>query len=340
MTWYVDKGPDSDVVLSSRVRLARNLCDFPFPNRLNPERAAALSQTVSDAFIGEDKDHKAEYLDVDLGTMAEEDRMALAEKRLISEELARNGECRRAIISRDESVTVMVNEEDHIRVQAIAPGLDLNAAYRKAEAVSMLLEERLPMAYSDKYGFLTACPTNTGTGMRASVMAHLPGLALAGRIQGTVEGLGKMGFAVRGNYGEHSHASGNLFQISNQITLGLSEDEVITDLQRVVGQLVSQERKAREVVSKADPVRLKDQASRSLGLLRYAIRITTEEAMRRISEMRLGVSLGFLPDISEEILNKAMVAIGPASVQKKAGHPMGEEERDIARAEIIRSILG
>jgi protein arginine kinase len=180
MTWYMDRGPDSDVILSSRVRLARNLVGHPFPNRLEKEQAADVSNLVSASFFGETRDRRAEYLDVDLGCLPDEDRMALVEKRLISEDLARFAECRRAIISRDESVSVMVNEEDHIRIQAMSSGFDLNAAYRKAEAVALLLESRLPIAYSGKYGFLTACPTNVGTGMRASVMAHLPGLAMAG----------------------------------------------------------------------------------------------------------------------------------------------------------------
>ena len=339
MTWYMDKGPDSDVILSSRVRLARNLCDLPFPNRLDTERAAALSKTVSDAFIGESRDRRADYLDVDLGCLAEEDRMALAEKRLISEDLARFGECRRAIISRDESVSIMVNEEDHIRIQAMVAGLDLDAAYRKAEAVALLIESRMPIAYSEKYGFLTACPTNTGTGMRASVMAHLPGLAMISMLRGAIESLGKMGFAVRGNYGEHSQASGNLFQISNQITLGLSEDELVADLRRVVAQLISQERKARQAIYDADPVGMRDRASRALGLLRCARRMSSEEAIRLISDVRLGLALGLLSDVTEESLNRAIVSIGPASVQKNAGRLMGETERDVARAETLQSIL-
>ncbi len=339
MTWYMDKGPDSDVILSSRVRLARNLCDRPFPNKLDSARAAALSQEVADAFLGDSRDRRADYLDVDLGCLPEQDRMALAEKRLISEDLARFGECRRAIISRDESVSVMVNEEDHIRIQAMAAGFALDAAYRKAEAVALLLEERLPIAWSDKYGFLTACPTNTGTGMRASAMAHLPGLAMAGLLRGAIESLGKMGFAVRGNYGEHSQASGLLFQISNQITLGLGEDELLTDLKRVVGQLVAQERKARKSVYDKDPVGLDDRASRALGLLRSARRMGSEEAMQLISDVRLGLALRLVDGVTEESLNRAIVSIGPASVQKSAGHPMGEAERDVERARTLHSIL-
>ncbi len=339
MTWYMDKGPDSDVILSSRVRLARNLSDQPFPNKLDSANAAALSRSVSEAFIGQSRDRRADYLDVDLGCLPEEDRMALAEKRLISEDLARFGECRRAIISRDESVSIMVNEEDHIRIQAMAAGLDLDAAYRKAEAVALLLESRLPIAWSDKYGFLTACPTNTGTGMRASVMAHLPGLAMANLLRSAIESLGKMGFAVRGNYGEHSQASGYLFQISNQITLGLSEDELIADLRRVVGQLIDQERKARKAVSAADPVGMDDRANRALGLLRSARRMTTDEAMKLISDVRLGLSLKLISGVTEESLNRAIVSIGPASVQKSAGHPMGETERDVARAKTLQAIL-
>lgn len=339
MTWYMDRGPDSDVILSSRVRLARNLVGHPFPNRLEKEQAAAVSNMVSSSFFGDTRDRRAEYLDVDLGCLPDEDRMALVEKRLISEDLARFAECRRAIISRDESVSVMVNEEDHIRIQAMSSGFDLNAAYRKAEAVALLLESRLPIAYSGKYGFLTACPTNVGTGMRASVMAHLPGLAMAGLLRGAVESLGKMGFAVRGNYGEHSQAAGHLFQISNQITLGLGEDELIADLVRVAGQLVAQERKARKAVYDADPVGLEDRAGRALALLRSARRMSSAEAMALISDVRLGLSLQLVDGVTEESLNRAIISIGPASIQKNAGHPMNEAERDVERAKALHAIL-
>ncbi len=339
MTWYMDKGPASDVILSSRVRLARNLVGYPFPNRLDSSGAGAISQAVTEAFFGASEERRAEYVDVDLGCLPEKDRMALVEKHLISEDLARLGACRRAIISRDESVSVMVNEEDHIRVQAMASGFDLDAAYRKAEAAALLLESRLPIAFHTQYGFLTACPTNVGTGMRASVMAHLPGLAMAGLLRGTVESLGKTGFAVRGHYGEHSKASGYLFQVSNQITLGLGEDELIADLRRVADQLVAQERKARQAVRDADPVGLADRANRALALLRHARRMTSAEAMTLISDTRLGLSLQLVEGVTEEALNRAIVSIGPASIQKQAGQTMNEKERDVERAKALHDIL-
>ena len=197
MIWYIDQGPLSDVVISSRVRLARNLADYPFPQRLTDRQAAEAAQTVTDAFLTGAPEGQKQFLLLDLATLSQEDCQALAEKRLISEEMAASGQCQRAIISQDESVSIMVNEEDHIRIQSMQAGLDLEKAYEAAFAVAVILENNLALAYNDEYGYLTACPTNTGTGMRASVMAHLPGLVMADRIKDTINGLVKLGFTVR-----------------------------------------------------------------------------------------------------------------------------------------------
>jgi len=202
MTWYIDAGPENDVILTSRIRLARNLDHYPFPHRMNKQQSKMAAEEITQAFYGPDKERKRNYLTVDLDAMSEEDQQALAEKRLTSSDLAQQGQNRRVIISRDESISIMINEEDHIRIQSMQPGLNLEDAYQAAAATALTLEGSLALAYSENYGFLTACPTNTGTGMRASVMAHLPGLMMSGRFKDLAESLSKMSFAVRGQYGE------------------------------------------------------------------------------------------------------------------------------------------
>lgn len=339
MTWYIDQGPDSDVIISSRVRLARNLDRYPFPHRLDKKQAKEAAKEIVDAFYGAEKERKRLYVDVDLSTLSAEDLESLVEKRLISEDLAREVPGARAIISRDESVSLMINEEDHIRIQSMKAGLDLEGAYQSAYLVALSLEQTLPLAYSEQYGFLTACPTNTGTGMRASVMAHLPGLVQAGNIRVILESLGKMGFAVRGLYGEHSKAEGNLFQISNQLTLGLSEEDLLSDLRRMVQQLLEQERQARKTLYQKSPVDIEDRAERSLAILRNARLMTNEEAQKLISEVRLGVALGILRDVNPPTLNRISSVIGPASIQKANGRQMNARERDTARASLIRDLL-
>ena len=339
MTWYIDQGPESDVIISSRVRLARNLSSYPFPHRMDSQQAHQAADEIVQAFYMDDAERKKQYLMVDLETLNAEDRLALAEKRLISEDLASSGRHHRAIISRDESISIMINEEDHIRIQSMQAGLNLEQAYAFAARAAMILEQSLPLAYSDKYGFLTACPTNTGTGMRASVMAHLPGLAMAGKIKDTVDGLIKLGFTVRGHYGEHSKSQGNLFQISNQLTLGISEDDLINDLKRMLLQLIEQERKIRRELYRRQPLALEDRVMRAYGLLKSARLISNEESAGLLSDLRLGLSLGLLRELHEADINRLYAAIGPASIQKAHGQAMSPEERDSARAAIIRNLL-
>lgn len=339
MTWYIDQGPESDVILTSRIRLARDLDHFPFPHLMNAQQSHLAADEITQSFFENDSERKRNYLVVDLDGMSEEDQQALAEKRLISPDLAQNGKNRRVIISRDESVSIMINEEDHIRIQSMQSGLNLEEAYKAASSAALILEGSLSMAYSEKYGFLTACPTNTGTGMRASVMAHLPGLAMSGHLKDVIEGLSKMSFAVRGHYGEHSKSQGHLVQISNQLTLGLSEDDLINDLKRMLLQLIGQERKIRREIIRQQPLALEDKVMRSYGTLKNARLMTGEEAAILLSDVRFGISLGLLHGIGEADINRIQSAIGPASIQKAHGRTMSAQERDISRADIIRGLL-
>ncbi|MHB8964148.1 MAG: protein arginine kinase [Saccharofermentanales bacterium] len=339
MTWYIDKGPESDVILSSRVRLARNLCDYPFPNKLN----RAGSEKVAEVILGVLKNiadsKKNRFRIVDMNELGTEDKLALVEKHLISEELTDTRLARYAFIKDDESVSVMVNEEDHIRIQAMEAGLNLEAAFSAAQDIAIYLEKALPIGYHDKYGFTTACPTNTGTGMRASVIMHLPALAITGKVSVIIEKIRKMGYSVRGYYGEHSNSAGNMFQISNQITLGLDEQELISDLKKLINQITKQERALRKELYEKNPVIIEDKVFRSLGLLKYAKILTSEEALRLISDVRMGKALGIIKNPDETSFNRIMSVIGPASIQKAEGRVMDPGERDKARATEVKKEL-
>ena len=339
MTWYIEKGPESDVVLSTRVRIARNLDSYPFPGRLDYTRSKMLADEIIGALKEYNKSHDSDFIVIAMSELGNEDKLSLVEKHLISEELTENGIQRFAVINKDESVSVMINEEDHIRIQAMQSGLNLEKAYETASNIACYIEKKLPVSYHDKFGFLTSCPTNTGTGLRASVIMHLPGLAIAKRIPGIIERIQKMGYSVRGYYGEHSTSSGNMFQISNQITLGLNEEELISDLKKVINQLMEKERAIRKELYEKNPVYVEDMVYRSLGILKYARILTSEESLKMISDVRLGKSLGIIKDIDEESLNRIMNSVGPASVQKSVGRLMEPAERDRTRAVVIRTHL-
>ncbi len=340
MSWYIDNGPESDVIISSRIRLARNLVEYPFPHRMDTGQAAKAADEIVTAFLGDDPERHRAFLTIDLDTLGDIDRLALVEKHLVSEDLARPGKNHRVIISRDESLSIMIHEEDHIRIQAMHAGLDLNGCYALASDASRLFEEKLGVAYNETYGFLTSCPTNTGTGMRASAMAHLPGLVMTGKIRTIVDSLSKMSFAVRGYYGEGSKSQGNIFQISNQLTLGLSEEDLITDLKRILGQVIEQERKARQSLVQTRRLFVEDKIMRSFGLLQQARLVSAEEALGLISDLRLGLSLGLVQGFADADINRLVASLGPASIQKSHGQLMNPEERDAARAKAIRSLFG
>jgi protein arginine kinase len=339
VSWYIEKGPESDVILSSRIRLARNLNTYPFPNRITPDSSEQVAKEIIQALRSYAEKKTTKYLELTMNELSDEEKQSLVEKHLVSEDLTGGLICRLAVIRQDEAVSVMINEEDHIRIQAMEAGLNLEHAYETAKEIACYLEQALPIAYHDQYGFLTACPSNTGTGMRASVIMHLPGIVLAGKTSSLIERIQKMGYSVRGYYGEHSSSQGNMFQISNQITLGLEEEELIGDLKKLIGQVIEQERAIRKDIYGKSPVLIEDMVYRSLGMMKYARILTSEEALKMISDIRLGTSLGILKNIKETHINRLMSLIGPASVQKSAGRVMGSKERDMERAEVIRKEL-
>ena len=339
MSWYTSKGPDWDVVLSSRVRLARDLEGYSFPHRMEDPQMVLLRDKVLGAILALNNKTTNRFVTLNVDLLPEADRQALVEKHLISDDLAKGGAGRSVCISKDESVSIMVNEEDHIRIQVMDAGFSLRQAYKRAEGISVALEKTLPVAYSDKYGFLTACPTNTGTGMRASVMAHLPALTSSGRMKPLIDGLTQAGFAVRGYLGEHSQADGNIYQLSNQITLGISETDILAVFERIVQEVLELERKIRKEIYESNPMKITDRVYRSYGELLYARMITDVEAMKRISDLRLGISLGIFPEHDEVKMAQLSSYIGIANVQKECGELLSPRQQEIRRAEKIRSLL-
>ncbi len=339
MKWYIDSGPQSDVILSSRVRLARNLNGYSFPNRMKRDESASLAKEVLRSLKGIGSDSESKFRVLDMSELGNEDKMALVERHLISEELTEPGIERYAYIRDDESVSVMINEEDHIRIQAMEAGLKLDEAYKAACGIAIHLEKTLSIGYHEKYGFMTACPSNTGTGMRASVIMHLPALAMTEKAGIVIERIRKMGYSVRGYYGEHSTAQGSMFQISNQITLGLDEEELLADLKKLIAQIADQERSARKELFEKHHDMIEDRVFRALGILKYAKILSSEETLQLISDVRLGKSLGIISQPDEINFNRMMSSVGPANIQKNSGKIMDPAQRDKARALIVKKEL-
>ena len=334
--WILAPGPESDVVISSRVRLARNIAGAPFPNRADGEDLKHIFKMVEKA-LGDQDTFSLKV--VDLSEISDLDRMVLAEKYLISPQHAIKGEAKGVAYSDDEVISVMINEEDHLRAQVLYPGFQVQEAYRVVNQLDNVLESKLDFAFSEKYGYLTACPTNAGTGMRASVMVHLPGLALANRIQPMLQAVNQLGLAVRGVFGEGSDAKGNIYQISNQVTLGRTEEEIIDNLNRVTEQIIQQERYWREQLLEQHRDELTDRVMRAYGLLLYAHKMSGEEAVRLLSDAKLGIDLGIIKNVNPSILSELIVLTRPGYLQKIENRALTPEERDLHRADLIQKRL-
>lgn len=335
--WMEGTGPCNEVVVSSRIRLARNLSGFPFPHFSSDENAGEVKELVKNAILGND-DFKeiGDFSYVELQNIDEIDREILVEKHLVSPQHIEKPENRAVFVTQDESVSIMVNEEDHLRIQCLLPGLQLEELWNTADRIDDLLEDKLDYSYSEKKGYLTSCPTNVGTGLRASVMLHLPSLVMAKQINQMVILISQLGLAVRGYYGEGTEAHGNLFQISNQVTMGQTEEEIIKNLMTVTNQIVAQEKATREAIFRDKRLFLEDRIFRAIGTMRFARMTSSQEALKNISEMRLGLELGILKGISYEKINELIVLTRPAFMIKKAGCTLNASERDILRADIIR----
>ncbi len=340
MSWITASGPHADIVLSSRVRLARNVAGVPFSPRASDGDRLRVLQQVREAAAHSALLAGAVLVRVDELTANE--RRLLHERHLVSRELAeldaavaRSGS---AVLVGDEAA-LMVNEEDHLRLQVFRSGFDISGAWERASRLERDLEAHLPLAYHPEFGFLTSCPTNVGTGLRASVLVHLPGLVLTQEIGKVLTGLQQMGLTYRGLYGEGSEVVGNFFQISNQTTLGRAEDELCDHLARVVAHVISRESEARRVLSRDAGYIIEDKLWRAYGTLRYARSLGAEEALNLLSGVRLAVGMFLLGGLSVYTLNKLLVFSQTAHLSLVEGRPLTEVEANLARARYVRSAL-
>ncbi len=337
--WYEQLAPDNDVVISSRVRLARNLENYPFSGRITEEQAVGLVNEVK-AITGllSEKGNRRFY-SCNISTLSEIDKIAMVERHIVSPLLAEKEQTTGLILAEDETVSIMINEEDHVRIQAIVGGMNLEQAYQEADLVDDIAYEKLQFAYDEKYGYLTACPTNAGTGMRASCMVFLPALSSARMIQKLMEEVGKYGVTIRGIYGEGTKSLGSIYQISNQKTLGISESEIIENLKRIVLQVVKQERKRREYMISVNADEIEDQVFRSYGVLKYARQISSDDAMTLLSQLKFGADCGVIKFDREFNVHRLMMGVQPGSLQWTLGKNVGSQSRDQSRAEYIRKEL-
>lgn len=334
---WLESGPQEGPVISSRVRLARNLRDTTFPGWASKEVRNRVWDEAILAFDG--LPESASFMRWRMDKLSALDRELLFERHLISREMAERQAGSGVFVHEDECRAVMVNEEDHIRLQSLQPGMSLQKAWEAADELDNALEKTLSYAFSSKLGYLTACPSNVGTGLRASVMLHLPGLVLTGEIKPVINAVSKIGLAVRGLWGEGSEASGHMFQISNQITLGRPESEIISNLEQIVFEVIEHEKNARIRLMEKQEIRVQDHVGRAYGVLANAALMQTNEALDLLSALRLGIDLGLLPRMARREIDQLFIRIHPAHLQKEAGVSLNPEGRDIKRALLIRKFL-
>ena len=331
--WYIEKGDQGDVVLSTRIRLARNLDEYPFPCRLDIDGKNKVNSLVKSVLFENDSNN---FSFIEMKDLTRQQAVSFAERHLISPEFAVKKDGSALVISSDESVSIMLCEEDHIRLQVMKAGLALEEAFDIADKIDNVLDSKLNYAFDERIGYLTQCPTNLGTAMRASVMLHLPALTRCGQISRLANTVSKLGLTIRGAYGEGSHPGGDIYQISNQITLGITEETAIANLKSIVLQLVAQERAAAAEMIK-NPVE-EDKIYRALGVLRNARLLSTDEFMELISVVRLGAARGVLETNLEKI-NELIVSMQPATVSVMNANADSAAQRDAVRAAAVRAAL-
>ncbi len=332
------RGLFSDVVISSRIRLARNAAGFTFLPCLSPEQQQAVLEMFKAALLGLDVDGETFFMDVDQASPVE--RELLTERHLISRRLAQGGGPRGVVIAGGEAFAAMINEEDHLRMQVLAAGLDLYSCWERIDRIDDRVEQQVEYAFDRRYGYLTACPTNLGTGIRVSVMLHLPALKMTGQIDKVLAAARDSDLAVRGLFGEGTDAVGDLFQLSNQVTLGVSEAQVVEDfVSRIVPKIAAYEQEARKTLLAKRPQSLDDKIQRALGVLQNACLISSQEALFLLSNVRLGVNLGRIEKVDIATVNDLFMLTQPAHLQLRAGRMLDAEQRDSLRAQILRSRL-
>lgn len=335
--WLRGIGTEPDIVMSSRVRLARNLAMYPFLNRADDETRSEIEKTLRETVMECNFGAANSYVEV--GRLDRLDRQFLVERQLISRELSESHGSRGVCFTEGEKVSLMINEEDHLRIQVFQSGFDLDSCWKQISRIDDQLEARVQYAFSEQLGYLTACPTNVGTGIRVSVLLHLPALVMTGEIKKVVHALQKISLTVRGLYGEGSQAMGDFYQISNQITLGRGEELLVRNVQEVVPRIITYERLARETLLKENRPTIHDKISRAFGTLRSAQSISSQETMDLLSSVRMGVSLGFIDDLSIPTVNELFLQTQPAHLQKLRRGSLDSKERNAARAGYLRQRL-
>lgn len=336
--WLRGSGPMSDIVISSRIRLARNVAGLPFLSRASRQQRQMLEARIRDVLLGAQLSPQTLYVDLDHAP--EIDRQLLVERHLISKQHAAAEGARGVAVGENETLSVMINEEDHLRIQVLRSGLQLDEAWDQINAVDDTLESKLDFAFHARFGYLTACPTNVGTGIRVSVMLHLPALKLTGEIEKVFRAAKELKLAVRGLYGEGTEATGDFYQISNQTTLGKTEEEIISDFRHIViPRIIDFEHHARRTLLNDHTVALDDKVGRALGLLRSARLMATEETLFLLSHLRMGVNLGRVKDVDIRTINEMFLLTQPAHLQKISGRKLEGDVRRAARADYIRQRL-
>jgi protein arginine kinase len=336
--WLKGTGPNSDIVISSRIRLARNLNRQPFPHWANKKQSEQVADAIIEA-AGRVGDLK-QTTTFKLAELDAVDKQFLVERHLMSHDHAQKTDSKAVIIDNEEIISIMVNEEDHMRMQVMQSGFNLYETWGIASKIDDNLAKELPYAFLPDWGYLTACPTNTGTGMRGSVMLHLPALVMTRQIDRVLAAIAKLSFNTRGLYGEGTQALGNFFQISNQVSLGHSEDEIIGNINGIIRQIIEQEHQARELMFSKNRALLEDKINRSFGILKSAYIISSQETIELLSLVRLGQDLGLIKHIDRAKINDLFITTQPAHLQKIENKKLSSEERDVKRAELIRKRLG
>jgi len=336
--WLKGTGPFSHIVMSSRIRLARNLTKYPFPNKAGKRGASEVLDVISKA-VAETEYFKKSTL-FRMNELDNIDKQFLVERHLMSHEHATSGEGKALLVSEEEILSVMINEEDHLRIQVMQSGLNLDETWKITNLIDNTLGEKLDFAFLENWGYLTACPTNTGTAMRGSVMLHLPALAMTKQINKVLAAIAKLSFASRGFYGEGTQARGNFYQISNQVSLGHSEEDIIQNINGLIRQVIEQEEQARQALVMQNRPMLEDKIFRSLGVLNSAHIISSQETVELLSMVRLGIDMGIIKNIPSKIINELFITIQPAHLQKIEGKKLSTSARDIRRASLIREKLG
>ncbi len=336
--WLKGVGEHANIVMSSRVRLARNIAIRPFPNRAKKKELDEILELVQNAMNQIDFFKDSFFLKIN--ELDNVDKQFLVERHLMSHEHSTNPEGKALVVSKEEVLSVMINEEDHLRIQVMQSGFNLDETWKIANTIDDSLSEKLDFAFSMQWGYLTACPTNTGTAIRGSVMLHLPALVMTKQINKVLAAVSKLSFASRGFYGEGTQASGNFYQISNQVSLGHSEEDMIQNINGLIRQVIEQEEQARQALVVQNRSMLEDKIYRSVGLLKHAHVISSQETVELLSMVRLGIDLDIVKDINRKNINDLFIMIQPAHLQKIEGKKLSAADRDRKRANLIRQKIG